>query len=115
LWAVFSSPGPETANGIVLLDTYPQNVALISTNPNQGSGCSGAQLIACNIGTLSAGSSANITIIVSVGLSLSGTITNHASVSGNVIDLNTANNIISVDTTVTSAELQYFYFPFVMK
>jgi uncharacterized repeat protein (TIGR01451 family) len=90
--------GPATATGVVMTDTLPSTVSWISSTPTQGS-CSGTTTVTCNLGTLSNGASATITIVVMTNPP-AGMISNTASVTGNQTDPNTANNTATQTTNV---------------
>ncbi len=81
--------GPATSSGVVLTDTLATGVIWFSSTPSQGS-CSGTTTITCNLGTLAAGASA--TLIVMVTPSAPGGYTNTASVTATTSDLSTGNN-----------------------
>jgi hypothetical protein len=66
-------------------------------------------VVTCSLGTLSNGSSATVTIVVTP--TTLGTITNVASVTANEPDLNVANN---VDIETTSVRT-YLYLPTILK
>ncbi len=89
--------GPDTATNVVVTDTLPAGVTLVST-----SGCSedpnGVPM--CSLGDITAGSNASYTITVSVDAATVGTITNMASVTSDTADPDTGNNMASEDTTV---------------
>ena len=92
--------GPSAATGVVLSDTLPQNVSVISTNISQGSAAIVVGGVSFNLGTLNSGAGALATIRVSP--SLEGTLTNTASVTANQTDLDLANNVAQALTTVLS-------------
>ncbi len=89
--------GPDTATNVVVTDTLPAGVTLVST-----SGCTedpnGVPM--CSLGDIAAGGSASYTIMVSVDAATVGTITNMASVASDTDDPDTGNNMVSEDTTV---------------
>lgn len=89
--------GPYGATNVVVTDTLPASVTFISATPSQGSCTNIAGVVTCNLGVLTNGASALITILVSptaVGL-----ITNSAVVMADEIDPNPANNSVSLTTT----------------
>ncbi|MFA6463904.1 MAG: dockerin type I domain-containing protein, partial [Candidatus Paceibacterota bacterium] len=90
--------GPDNATNVVVSDTLP--VALVSPIivPSQGACLS----FPCNLGTIANGSSANITITSSVNASTTGTITNTASVTSDLLDLIPANNSATQNTLASS-------------
>ncbi len=92
--------GPNAATGVTVTDTLPATVTLVSAAPSQGSPCSGTSTITCSLGSLANGASATVTIEVQTGAT--GTISNTATVSGNEMDPNTANNSVAQDTIVSA-------------
>lgn len=91
--------GPNTATSVALTNILPASVNLVSTISSQG-GCqtNGSGVITCNLGNLSAGSRATVTI--SVNPTAAGVITNTATLAGSEIDFALANNSASVVSTV---------------
>ena len=98
--------GPNTATGVVLTDTLPplptdgtfvQATATIGSTPV----VSGSNLTA-NIGTLTSGSTASVTITIAPNAAALPSVTNTATVSSQVPDLNQANNSAVNTTSVTS-------------
>jgi uncharacterized repeat protein (TIGR01451 family) len=57
--------GPASATGVVLTDTPPSPLQVMSATPSQGS-CSGTAVISCPLGTLANGASATVTIVFHV-------------------------------------------------
>lgn len=96
-----SNNGPSTATGVVVTNTLPPNISLISANSSQGTCSSINNLITCALGTLLKGSNATITIQARA-LNV-GTITATATASANQIDPAPTNNTASVTSTVTPA------------
>lgn len=88
------------ATGVTMTDTLPATVSFVSANPSQGS-CNGTTVINCTLGSLAAGDSATVDIVVTPAAS--GTITNVADVAQNEPDPNTANNTFSETTLVNGA------------
>jgi uncharacterized repeat protein (TIGR01451 family) len=87
--------GPERASGVTLSDSVPAGTSLVSTGTSQGA-CTGASTVACSLGVLPKGASANLTIKVKAGF---GTVTNTATVSSLAVDNNHANDSASVTST----------------
>ncbi|MEM7051125.1 MAG: IPTL-CTERM sorting domain-containing protein [Acidobacteriota bacterium] len=89
--------GPDDAFNVVVSDTLPAGVTLVST-----AGCSedpnGAPT--CTLGAIAAGASAVYTIEVDVAVAAVGQITNVATVSATTADPVSANDTASEDTTV---------------
>jgi uncharacterized repeat protein (TIGR01451 family)/CSLREA domain-containing protein len=55
--------GPSATDGVVVTDTLPLNVTLLSATASAGQ-CSGSSLVTCSLGRLALGSTATITIEV---------------------------------------------------
>ncbi len=94
-----NNAGPSDATNVIVTDTLPGGVTFVSTSgcgedPNGGATCS--------LGTIAANASKQYTITVSVDASASGTLTNTASVSSDVTDPNSGNNMVMEDTAVQS-------------
>ncbi len=83
--------GPNSATSVIVNQTLPAGVGIVSVVPSQGSytGVSGG-LIGCNLGTLSAGANASVKIVTLP--SASGGVLFTASASCNEEELNTTNN-----------------------
>jgi uncharacterized repeat protein (TIGR01451 family)/CSLREA domain-containing protein len=92
-----TNTGPGNSFDVTVTDTLPAGVSFVSVNSSQGDCPDQGATVSCNLGTLSAGDVALVTITVNMTAN-SGTITNTASVSG--IDANTAQD--SADTEATT-------------
>ncbi len=99
--------GPETATGVILTDTLPVTVTLISKTATQGT-CGGTTTIVCDLGAVSSG--ATVTVTLTVTANALGTLWNVASVTANERDTNTWDNS-AWDATLAS--LVRVYFPFI--
>jgi uncharacterized repeat protein (TIGR01451 family) len=94
--------GPDTAQAVSFTDPLPGGVTLISVDPSQGTCTPGAPVM-CSLGSILAGDSAQITLVVQVNPSLlPGTLTNNVSVSSSTADPVSGNNNASETTTVTT-------------
>jgi uncharacterized repeat protein (TIGR01451 family) len=108
-----TNAGPSTATNVVVKDTLPGQVSVVSTAPSVGS-CTGGipgnplQPLTCTLGSLANGGSASIVVVVKVASSTpNGTIlVNNATVASSVADPNNNNNSYTAYTTVSpSADL----------
>jgi uncharacterized repeat protein (TIGR01451 family) len=91
--------GPADATNVIVTDTLPAGVTLVSATPSQGT-CSGG--VTCNLGNLASGASATITIEVTVDAATAcgATLSNLASVVSDVPDPDLTNNTASAATRV---------------
>jgi uncharacterized repeat protein (TIGR01451 family) len=97
--------GPEAGPGVTVRDPLPANVHFNSVTSTQGS-CTRSTAksptrdgtITCSLGDLANGATASITIVVTT--TRPGTLTNTATVSGNVSDPNLLNNSATAITSV---------------
>jgi uncharacterized repeat protein (TIGR01451 family) len=90
--------GPNTASGVVVNHTLPANVTLVSSNATQGTISLAGGSITANLGTLTNGGSAVVTVVVNAVSS--GTYSSTATVTGSQGDSNSGNNTASASTTV---------------
>jgi len=89
--------GGIPATGVMLTDTLPAGVTLVSANSTIGS-CSGTNTINCNIGTLNPEATAIVVIVVTP--TAASTITNTATATINEADVFLANNTSTSQTRV---------------
>ena len=91
--------GPATATNVVVSETLPAEVTLVSTN-----GCAEdpAGVPLCSLGDIASGASAQYTVSVTVDPGTMGTITNTASVTSDNGDPVLDNNLTTEDTEVFS-------------
>ena len=93
-----TNSGPNSASNVVVTDTIPGSTTFVSASSSQGS-CSGTSTVTCNLGTLTNGASATVTIVVIP--TTTGSISNQASVTSSTTDPNTSDNTTPwVNTTV---------------
>jgi uncharacterized repeat protein (TIGR01451 family) len=96
-----TNAGPDDATDVTVTDTLPMDVAFGSATPSQGS-CSGTNPVICDLGTLTSGATATVTIVVTP--TVEGIIiTNQAEVAGTELDPDPANNMASQDTAIRPA------------
>lgn len=86
-----TNAGPEAAMDLTLTDTLPAGVTFISSTVSQGSCSNNAVDVVCNLGMLSVGSKATLTLVVRPNSG--GWITNRAVALANELDSDLTNNI----------------------
>jgi uncharacterized repeat protein (TIGR01451 family) len=97
-----TNAGALTATGVVLNDTLPDGVRLVSVETSQGRGCGLRQDggVSCFLGDLDAGAVGTIVLGVLVDPGMSEGITSLITVAANEIDLDPSNNTMIVETAV---------------
>ncbi len=91
--------GPANATGVVVTDILPPGVSLAATWTSQGF-CSAGGVVTCTFGPVAAGAQATAILTVTIDSGTNGVILNTATVGGNQVDPNTANNTHQIVTTV---------------
>ncbi len=89
--------GPNSAPGVIVTDTLPASMSLVSATPSVGT-CSGTTTVTCLLGELANAEAATVAIVVTPRTP--GSITNTASVTSSMADATTANDSSSDSTTV---------------
>jgi uncharacterized repeat protein (TIGR01451 family) len=95
--------GPSTATGVTMTDPLPATVTFVSATPSQ-SNCTGTATVTCNLGSLTNGASATVTIVVTP--TQAGSLSNTATVAANETDPNLSNNSATEPTTVNAVSGQ---------
>jgi uncharacterized repeat protein (TIGR01451 family) len=103
----------STASGVIVSDPLPANLTYISATATQGVCDFDGTTVSCNLGSLGAGLSADVTIEVTVDAA--GPLVNQASVTGNEIDPNPANNNSSHETIVLEIIGYLNYMPIIQR
>ncbi|MCC7123843.1 MAG: DUF11 domain-containing protein, partial [Acidobacteria bacterium] len=93
--------GPATASGVIATDTLPAGVTLVSATPSQGTACAGTTTVSCDLGTLTNGSTATVTVVVTPPAA--GVLVNQADVTATETDPSLTNNQAAQSTTVGNA------------
>jgi uncharacterized repeat protein (TIGR01451 family) len=88
------STNPSGATGVTVSDTLPAGASLVTWTSTQGS-CAGAQPVVCSIGSLPAGTKAQITITVSANWT-PGRVTNTATATSNEYPAATSNTVTTI-------------------
>ncbi len=94
--------GPATAGDVIVTDTLPGGVSLVSVNPAAGSNLVGG-VVTVSLGDLGSGATATVTLVVHPAAG--GTITNGAAVSSSVLDPFKGNNSAAVKTAVQAPQI----------
>ncbi|HXK30135.1 MAG TPA: SBBP repeat-containing protein, partial [Candidatus Binatia bacterium] len=94
--------GPNDATGVVLTDTLPAGVVLVSATPGAGS-CVVTTTVDCDLGGLINGASATVTVVVTT--TAKGTLVNTVSVAGEQADPDIRDNTATARTVATLANL----------
>jgi len=95
--------GPSTALGVMLTNTLPPNVTVISNFTSQGTRSLASGTISCNLSDLDSGASATLTIVVQT--TSAGTLTNTAHVASSVQDPFKSNNTAAVKVVAQVPQL----------
>jgi uncharacterized repeat protein (TIGR01451 family) len=100
--------GPDTATNVVVTDRIPLNSTYVSATPSQGSCApSGSNKVVCMLGDMTSGAMATIDIVVKSGGN-AGPVTNTATVTSDVCDLDITNNTdYAITTTVSLRKLSF--------
>ena len=94
---VVRNNGPSAASGVTVTDTLPVAVSFVSA----AAGCSEVGgTVACTVGSLNNNASRTLAIVVRPGAAAVGTLSNTATVGGDDIDPDSANNSATTTTTV---------------
>jgi uncharacterized repeat protein (TIGR01451 family) len=92
-----TNAGPSDATGVVITDTLPGGITFVSAS----AGCTQAGgIVTCNVGNLTAGSSLQRIIVVTVNPATTGPLTNQATVGGNEADPAGGDNTATIATSV---------------
>lgn len=99
--AVLTNNGPASAPGVIVTDSLPAGVSLVSATPSQGTCSTSGNAITCSLGTVATGGTA--TVLITVIPLTPGPLSTVATVSSGVADPNPANNQATASTTVSPA------------
>jgi uncharacterized repeat protein (TIGR01451 family) len=92
--------GPSSAPSSTLIDTLPGNVTFLSSIPSAPTCAQSGETVVCNLGTIASGATRNVTIVVQVDASATGSLINQAQVSSITFDPDMVNNSAAEETTV---------------
>jgi uncharacterized repeat protein (TIGR01451 family) len=92
-----SNAGPDDADGVIVDDTLPSGVTLVSVSSSQG-GCTS---LPCDLGTIASGvTNVTVTVVVQVDQAAAGPLENTAEVSSTTADPDPTDNSVTVETQV---------------
>jgi uncharacterized repeat protein (TIGR01451 family) len=99
--------GPDPAANVVVTDATPVGTIFVSSSASQGT-CTnppvgGTGTITCTLGTIAAGGSATVTVVVHVTAPAGTTLSNTATATTSSTDPNTVNNAATKSTGVITA------------
>ncbi len=97
--------GPATATGVIVDDTLPAGLTVVSTSTSQGSDTATNGTVEANLGTLADNATATVTIVATVDPGVGPTLVNSATVSGEETDSNPNNNRATFVTDVLTLPL----------
>lgn len=99
---VATNHGPSVVTGVVVSDTLPSTLTLVSAP-----GCTATgQTLTCNVGTLGVDDSETFTVTAKIAASATGTVSNTATVTSTTTDAVTTNNSSTADKSLSpSADL----------
>jgi len=95
-----TNSGAVTATGVLLTDTLPAGVTLLSSNPGSPLCSSVDNVVICSLGDLGAGANTLVTLTVQVHPSVTGALTNNVAVGSSTSDDDPLDNSTSLVTTV---------------
>jgi len=95
--------GPSDAQNVVVTDTVPTGTTFVSVASSGGLNCSGSGPVTCTNASFVAGAIASITLTIHIPSSMTGSITNTASVTSTTSDPNPANNTSSFTAPINVA------------
>jgi uncharacterized repeat protein (TIGR01451 family) len=99
--------GPDAATNVVATDTLPANSTYVSATPSQGMCSPSGGKVICNLGNMNNGDTATIDIVARSGGN-PGPITNKATVTSDVCDVDLTNNTdFAVTTTIGLRKLSF--------
>jgi uncharacterized repeat protein (TIGR01451 family) len=96
---VITNRGPAVANNVALIENMPAGLAFVSASATAGSWSKVQNTLTWTVGDLPSGGKA--TLVVVARPTTTGALASSATVSANQLDPNTANNSITLWTTVT--------------
>jgi uncharacterized repeat protein (TIGR01451 family) len=96
-----ANAGPSAANNLVIADTLPARVSLVSSSISSGTTDVNGNVLNCRLPSLAAGASASA--FIRVQANTPGSITNSATASADSSDLNSVDNVMTVMNSIAQA------------
>jgi trimeric autotransporter adhesin len=103
LTATITNNGPKSATNVSLSGALPADIGIVSVNATQGY-CSTSTMLACNIGTLTSGASAKVTVVAKQYAA--GPLNLSVQAIANEADSNQANNSASSSLTIANSNYE---------
>jgi uncharacterized repeat protein (TIGR01451 family) len=97
--------GPATATGVIVDDTLPAGLTVVSTSTSQGTDTTTNGTVEANLGTLADNAIATVKIVTTVDAGVGPMLVNSATVSGEETDSNPSNNEATFTTNVLTLPL----------
>jgi large repetitive protein len=98
-----TNKGPSASSAVTVKDVLPVGTTFKSAAPSQGGCAAAGQEVTCNLGPLASGGSAQVSITVEVGATVTGNLRNVAKVEGPEPDPDKTNNESAVEGPVAPA------------
>jgi uncharacterized repeat protein (TIGR01451 family) len=96
-----TNAGPATANAVAFTNLLPSSVTLVSASCSQGLCLTNAGSVIASLGNMNSGAVATVTVVLNP--TVTGWLTNTATVSASQIDLSPGNETVSLAANVVSA------------
>ncbi len=94
-----SNAGPAVATDVVVTDTLPAHLTLVSYQVSQGTVSQAEGAVIGELGSLTQGATASLTLVVVVDVDYEGPLNNKAEIQGRQYDSHTENNVATTNTT----------------
>jgi uncharacterized repeat protein (TIGR01451 family) len=96
--------GPNTATSVVLTDTLPSGVTVVSRTPSGSGTCGTGNPFTCSFPSIASGASETVAVVVTPALSTAGTsLVNAGSVTSSTTDYDSSNDTATASLTVNPA------------
>jgi uncharacterized repeat protein (TIGR01451 family) len=100
---IVTNNGPSQATAVDVSIPVPTNSSLQSVTPSAGV-CAGNAPIACSLGSLNSGASANIVVVVTN--TMAGAMTTNIAATASETDPNMSNNVLTLNSDTSTADVQ---------